>query len=64
MLLGCLTRSTRKADGIVPESHVALSLSLTIGALTLSLSATLTAPLAISNYLLALADLAHAGRAR
>ena len=42
---------------IVPESYVALDHSLTIGALTLTLSPTfmITAHSAISNYLLALA---------
>ena len=45
----------------MPESYVALDHSLTIGALTLTLSPTLTALSAISNYLLALAAAANAG---
>ena len=45
----------------MPESYVALDHSLTIGALTLTLSPTLTALSAISNYLLALAAVVDAG---
>ena len=45
----------------MPESYVALDHSLTIGALTLTLSPTLTALSAISNYLFALAAAANAG---
>ena len=45
----------------MPESYVALDHSLTIGALTLTLSPILTALSAISNYLLALAVAANAG---
>ena len=52
---GVLPRSVHQSARIVPEPYVALDHSLTIGALTLTLSPTLTAHSTISNYLLALA---------
>ena len=57
VLLCCLHQKAR----IVPESCACCALSLSFGALTLTLSAALTAPPAISNYLIALAAVADAG---